>query len=267
MISTVAHDADCMCVPCMMADMDAHVAANGGTVYLAQQTAPEKTLNRTAGQRVGRGYVRTISPKQVRFIKSLIASKDLRKLSLLPGQFIDDARIPTMGVKGGTALIEKLLACPDKLTNSVRMATSGQISYIRSLNDQAGTILSESDIKAITFADASKTIDMLKAAKNNAPKASTTNAVTEGMYKVGERIFKVQAAKSTGNLYAKELIEGSFEYVAGAISIVRSKGIRMTLDEAKEYGKRTGQCCQCGRTLTVKESIEAGIGPICAGKF
>lgn len=27
-----------------------------------------------------------------------------------------------------------------------------------------------------------------------------------------------------------------------------------------------GQCCRCGRTLTVPSSIEAGIGPECAGK-
>ena len=26
-----------------------------------------------------------------------------------------------------------------------------------------------------------------------------------------------------------------------------------------------GKCCQCGRRLTVPESIESGIGPVCAG--
>lgn len=33
------------------------------------------------------------------------------------------------------------------------------------------------------------------------------------------------------------------------------------------YGKRTGVCCVCGRELTDPASIEAGIGPICEGKF
>lgn len=42
---------------------------------------------------------------------------------------------------------------------------------------------------------------------------------------------------------------------------------RMTLDEAKEYGKVTGTCCNCGRLLTNEESIANGIGPICATKF
>ena len=33
---------------------------------------------------------------------------------------------------------------------------------------------------------------------------------------------------------------------------------------AVAYGKETGVCCVCNATLTNKESIEAGIGPICA---
>jgi hypothetical protein len=34
---------------------------------------------------------------------------------------------------------------------------------------------------------------------------------------------------------------------------------------AMSYGKRTGVCCCCGRTLTNKLSIKLGIGPICRG--
>jgi hypothetical protein len=33
------------------------------------------------------------------------------------------------------------------------------------------------------------------------------------------------------------------------------------------YGRRTGCCSVCGRELTDPTSVEAGIGPICAGKF
>jgi hypothetical protein len=36
---------------------------------------------------------------------------------------------------------------------------------------------------------------------------------------------------------------------------------------AEAYGLRTGQCCICSRELTNKESIDRGIGPICAEKF
>ena len=34
--------------------------------------------------------------------------------------------------------------------------------------------------------------------------------------------------------------------------------------EARLYGMRTGTCACCGRELTDPNSIEAGIGPICA---
>ena len=36
---------------------------------------------------------------------------------------------------------------------------------------------------------------------------------------------------------------------------------------AIDYGRETGQCACCGRTLTNKVSIDLGIGPICADKW
>lgn len=38
-------------------------------------------------------------------------------------------------------------------------------------------------------------------------------------------------------------------------------------EAARLYGKETGSCSCCGRELTDPVSIEAGIGPICAGKW
>lgn len=39
------------------------------------------------------------------------------------------------------------------------------------------------------------------------------------------------------------------------------------LEMAVAYGRRTGSCACCGRTLTDKTSIERGIGPICETKW
>ena len=36
---------------------------------------------------------------------------------------------------------------------------------------------------------------------------------------------------------------------------------------ARLYGQETGQCSCCGRELTRKESIDRGIGPVCAERF
>ncbi len=39
------------------------------------------------------------------------------------------------------------------------------------------------------------------------------------------------------------------------------------LEAAVRYGRLTGACACCGRTLTDPKSVERGIGPICAGKW
>jgi hypothetical protein len=110
----------------------------------------------------------------------------------------------------------------------------------------------------------------------------------EGMHKVGDVIYKVQrAVHGSGHPYAKQLVltepdcggcangepcgagctwTATFEYARGAIRLL-SEQTKMTLEEAKEFGALYGTCCVCGRTLTKEESIEAGIGPVCAQKF
>jgi hypothetical protein len=100
---------------------------------------------------------------------------------------------------------------------------------------------------------------------------SSTPELDEGMYKVGEDIFKVYFTRGdeqrAPQLVTKQLIEGHFEYTGKRPLNFITAEHRMTLDEAKEYGKVTGTCCNCGRLLTNEESIAAGIGPICATKF
>lgn len=298
MTNTLAHTFDCECIACTAQDsanpvgMDLFrkprkavtglIAENVRIIDTPSNVKAEPIRRLPAGQRVGRGRVRKISTKQENFILSLIAQRDLTDLTLVTGQTLDPNEIPYMGVKGASALIEKLLGCPFKGTNSpvetVQVinaipATTAQKNYIQSLAHRKGFTLPES-IDSLTKSSASRMIETLLSMKD-APKQIATPAnntvatpqVTEGMYTVGDRIFKVQAARGSGNLYAKELIDKSFEYVQGAITIVRREGIRMTIDQAAAYGKATGQCCVCSRELTVQASIDAGIGPVCASKF
>lgn len=39
------------------------------------------------------------------------------------------------------------------------------------------------------------------------------------------------------------------------------------LQAAMKYGKLSGVCCSCGREITADDSLERGIGPICAQRF
>lgn len=105
------------------------------------------------------------------------------------------------------------------------------------------------------------------------PEAIITGSL-EGMHRTPDGgIYKVQVAvHGSGHEYAKKLTDGAgtksgygFEYAPGAIKLL-SDATRMSLEEAKEFGRLYGVCCVCAATLTDEGSIAAGIGPICSGK-
>lgn len=120
--------------------------------------------------------------------------------------------------------------------------------------------------------DASLLIHNLDLAHRRETKPVVEEASIEGMHRLDSKIYKVQVAvHGSGRPYAKVLTshgttEWSFEYAAGVVRRLSAE-TRMTLEEAKEWGALYGSCCVCSRTLTNEESIAAGIGPICAGKF
>jgi hypothetical protein len=103
-------------------------------------------------------------------------------------------------------------------------------------------------------------------------RTATVEKLTDGMYKDPDGvIYKVQRAlNGSGHLYAKRLVigegSGTFEYERGAISRLRLEW-RMTVEEAAAFGRLYGWCCVCGRPLTDEQSIERGIGPVCAGRL
>ena len=124
------------------------------------------------------------------------------------------------------------------------------------------------------YADDEYAAHVARQAAAPAPKAWRPAAKVEqdGMYQMPDgTIFKVQRAKvgGSGQLYAKRLeVEdgtGTFVYAPGAITRLDAS-MRMTLEQAKAYGKLYGVCCKCGSPLTDEISITNGIGPVCAGK-
>lgn len=156
-------------------------------------------------------------------------------------------------------------------------ATQKQIDLINRLKAEReidpkvlGDMRAEWGRGEFTKESASAWIDLLfKAPKKERAQAEFV-PVPEGMHKFGGVIFKVQrAVHGSGHPYAKALLEdGSesgwgFEYVAGAIRNL-SEDTLLTLDEAKEFGRVTGTCVYCARTLTDERSIEVGCGKTCA---
>lgn len=69
------------------------------------------------------------------------------------------------------------------------------------------------------------------------------------------------------SLEAGGRVQGDYEFVAGLVQEVAQNGRKMTLDEAKAFMVKYGQCCRCSRKLVAAQSVEQGIGPICIQYF
>ena len=300
------HDADCYCVPCMVRDMDATLAENGldaNKYHTLDDTRGTAVRTRYAkpGQKVCRGYVRKLSDKTIRFIKSLLHDRDTTNLTRLPGS--ED--VENMSLAGARDLIDRLLSCPEKTVKTERMATENQINTIfkmvkmKSANGAPiiaamGIDQAKNDDRNITFTVAKATIDFLindaqwlpretqsKPTTNNGNSSNkaygnSRKEVEKGLYLVDGDVYKVQiAVHGSGKPYAKTLDfeTGKFEYANGAIYNVNVKA-PMTKAEAQEIAKKyrsnvelESYCFICGLPLTDETSMDRGIGPICWGKL
>ncbi len=85
----------------------------------------------------------------------------------------------------------------------------------------------------------------------------------------GPNALYVRDAANT-DLYLGKIIDGRFQRSRDCTAEQEERIIAAAADPlaaARTYGRKTGSCSCCGRELTNGESIELGIGPICAGKF
>lgn len=211
------------------------------------------------GQYNGTGFVRGATSKQAAYISRLLNER-IHDLPYKSGNEVN--------IRHASRIIDHLLECPVKPTAAAptgeRLATEKQLAFIDKLLAERGY---GNRTEVPTAKRASEIIDTLLAAPpvKKAPAAELEAAI----YLMGDVVVKVQrAVHGSGNMYAKRLdpATGRFEYEAGLIRKI-TPAMRMTLEQAKEFGAIYGVCCNCGRTLTNEDSIEAGIGPVCAGKF
>lgn len=211
-------------------------------------------------------YTQTLAADQLRpDVKA--AGPEFDRKTLAP---VRDARTPGRAPTGG-----------GKTPIGGKLASEKQVSFINSLVTRKGFNLDFDDARPVaelTAREASKLIDTLLAMPDapREPKPTCVaqpQAVTEdGMYRTLDgTVYKVQIAKQgSGRLYAKQLVEAggewSFEYAAGAIRKL-TPAMRMSLADAKAFGRLYGVCCRCSAVLTDEVSIEAGIGRYCAGRM
>lgn len=165
--------------------------------------------------------------------------------------------------------------------------SEAQINYVKILWEQCKMDLAMDldKVRSMTSRQVSNLIQSLKLAKAKIDRTRPVHAtqqsrpsyqatrltVDEGIYIVDGTVFKVINGKASGKPYAKRLIvheygDCQYEYDPGAITRIKPEHA-MSYEQALEFGERYGVCCNCARKLTNPDSIEAGIGPICRGKF
>jgi hypothetical protein len=144
--------------------------------------------------------------------------------------------------------------------------SEAQMAFIASLLKQKGV---ERDLSELDKAKASKLIGELKALPNATVSRPAADKLEPGKYIKDGVVYEV-AISGKGYPYAKELViengHSSFEYAPGAVRNLTAHD-KLTLEQAEAYGHEHGVCCLCGRELTNPDSIERGIGPVCASKF
>jgi hypothetical protein len=175
-----------------------------------------------------------------------------------------------------TQASEKQVAFIFKLLKEKDINKSSHAVYLVAVNS-----LITSNPDGLTKANASKAIDILLAIKgsgsassaaqhhNHTSSTKTYTKLEAGYYHHDNKVYKVVVSPQTGNTYAKVFIpDNGWIYAQGAVkTLAQASAPALTLEEAKKYGRIYGVCIVCSRTLTDEESIAAGIGPICAGKF
>lgn len=170
------------------------------------------------------------------------------------------------------------------------LMTPKQLAFLRTLalesmgEEQAKSYLEQlrHDYPRPTAAQASEWISELKERKEQSPITAPPKAkgglpsVAAGRYALPSedgttRLYKVDRpteGKFAGWTFVKWIRDNGYESNLSKFNarVVLEKIAKNPLDALVTYGRVTGVCGVCGRTLTDPESIEAGIGPVCASK-
>jgi len=245
------------------AQLGLNPAAYGLGAAAQAETSPASGGNAVTG--TGASRTRTATEKQVSYIKSLIASRDTTGIEL-------PEVIEEISFAKARKLLDQLTAAPRVTPDT---ATPAQVAFLKELftakKNPAMAAKMIADVERIVAGGnlkrdfAHDLINQLLTLPDVAP-ATVKNLVGPGMYVLDGQIFRVKNSRG-GRPYASLLNvkNMTYTYVCGAITQLKPEH-RMNAEQAARFGRETGCCCVCARTLLRKDSIDRGIGPVCAGK-
>jgi hypothetical protein len=200
-------------------------------------------------------YAPSITSAQTRFLNGLLTEADemLDRRQEITGADWPEARF---------AVRQLMLKVDDMTKTEASAAITEAIKNNKGLRDELAALAGQHGVEA----------------------PAQREYVTEvGIYRVGDRIFKVLPSRNdTGRYYAKELTgfhwedkipvpdaedtNLKFRYAKGAMALITADH-RMTPERERAFGRIVGACIDCGILLTDPKSIEYGKGPVCSDNY
>lgn len=247
--------------------------------YLRKVGEHEKVVAANkAAEKSGEPVFNPLSPRQANYIRSLARRTPLRLISpenrarveLVQAQneiSKDDAKL----VLDELISVQDTAVPADEQARATRLITPAQLGFLKKLLAQRehDLDLDLANLADLPFSAAHQHITDLRDApfKGDTREIRETPKVQEGVYKVGEDVYKVRTAvHGSGNLYASKWSpeDKKWIYVGQRVFSRLTDKTRMTAEEAKAWGKLYGRCVRCHLPLTDEISQAHGYGKKCA---
>ena len=168
-----------------------------------------------------------------------------------------------------------------------RPATQKQFSFIKSLladREISAELQHNVDIErgnaqrgVMTAVRASALIDTLLAQPKKTEGSVATQEMEAGVYSyAGDQYVRVYLGQQSGKMLAKRIHivnddnewVVSYEYLGLASKVLAGTDPqRLSLEEVGSMGLAFNHCLICGRRLDDPESVDRGVGPVCASKY
>lgn len=161
----------------------------------------------------------------------------------------------------------------------MRPVSDKQIKFIAKLVKEKDTSAIEEQVQdarnavmrqSFSVTEASALIDVLLD-QPKVPAQESEEQIVGGIYEDGDDLYRVYFGRESGRMLAKKVtIEedgATYTYAGAASRVLSEQAKRLPVEEVGSLGIVAGNCLICGRDLSDPESLDRGIGPICAQNY
>lgn len=164
-------------------------------------------------------------------------------------------------------------------TLAARPASQKQFDFIKSLLAERDAsdfsiIVENCRTRAVagllTSEEASTLIGLLQTLPRKAAAEAPAAEPEAGIYQADGRVYRVYLGQQAGRMLVKEVLMSggvTYQYLGSAARCLPAGAIRLSVEEVGSLGKAWDHCLCCGRRLDDPESVDRGIGPVCAKTY